>query len=194
VLASLLLTVLVVTVIPPAEAHSLIQSLVKNSAFHRQSWLGLGLNRKAIGTPQTASQNRGMPPSPINPPGFSPQRPEHKQEKEARIYKLDVNPSTDITLQTEQRMIFAAIPVDQDGNAIHGLKAEWESSEPKVISITNNGEVVALNIGSATITATVGDKQQTVKVTVIAEKSLSIDQGTMEIQWTDAERFIRQWQ
>jgi RHS repeat-associated protein len=63
-------------------------------------------------------------------------------------------------------MQLAAVPLDINGNAIHGLAADWESDNPQVVSISNKGEAVAGIPGKAQITASAGSKQAQVKFTV----------------------------
>lgn len=63
-------------------------------------------------------------------------------------------------------MQLAAVPLDIDGNAIHGLAADWESDNPQVVSISNKGEAVAGTPGKAQITASAGSKKAQVKLTV----------------------------
>jgi hypothetical protein len=72
-----------------------------------------------------------------------------------------------VQLEQQRHLLFAAIPVDVDGSAIHGLISEWESSDAEVVSITSDGQATAGKLGTAQLTAKAGNKQATVKVTVI---------------------------
>ena len=45
----------------------------------------------------------------------------------------------------------------------------WESSDPKVATVDENGKVTAVGVGSTTITATAGGKSATCKITVTAK-------------------------
>jgi hypothetical protein len=99
--------------------------------------------------------------------GIKPRPPETKSEKEARVVQLEVNPSGNVVLQSRQPVLFVAIPVDVEGTAIHGLQAEWESSDKTVVSIRKSGQAVARASGSAILTARAGTVSQTVAVTVV---------------------------
>ncbi len=89
-----------------------------------------------------------------------------KEEREARVANLELNPSNDIVLQSKQPLAFTAIPLDQQGRTIHGLRPTWESSDKQVIFIRPNGEAMAAKPGVATVTARAGNKQASVRVTV----------------------------
>ena len=57
------------------------------------------------------------------------------------------------------------------------LEAEWNSSDEKVAKVDSKGKVTAVAAGTATITATVGEKSATCIVTVIGK----LDEGELEI-------------
>src|SRR2546425_4231168 len=161
--ALLLLVVLIFATIPLAGAQSLIR-IAKYSALPNES-----ASKSRPTTPaslQGNSQNRGMPPLPVNAPGVTPGRPQSKQEKEAKVQKVKINPHDEVTLQLGQQAVFSAVPLDQDGNTIHGLTAAWESTDPQILSITSEGDAVAARIGSTVVTATVANKKEKVKVNV----------------------------
>lgn len=63
-------------------------------------------------------------------------------------------------------MLFAAIPLDSDGAVIHGLRAEWESSDRQIIFVNRDGQALAGKIGTAILTAKAGRVSQRVRVTV----------------------------
>jgi len=151
----LLLVVLILANIPPADAQSLIRKAK-----------ALALRFVKPATLQGNSGNHGMPAPPINPPGVTPGPPPTKQEREAKVSKLRINPHDELTLQLGQVTMFSAVPLDQDGNTIHGLKADWESSDPLVLSIDIDGEAIAKKVGSSTITATIASKKEKVKINV----------------------------
>ena len=58
----------------------------------------------------------------------------------------------------------------------------WESSDPTVATVDNNGKVTALKAGTATITASCGGKSDTCTVTVV-EKVIP---ATGDHDWSDA--------
>lgn len=98
--------------------------------------------------------------------GVKPNPPQSKAEKEARVARLQINPSGNVFLQSQQPMWFTAVPFDQDGSAIHGLQAEWESSDRQVIFTKKTGQALAGKPGSATLTARAGSLTATVHVIV----------------------------
>jgi RHS repeat-associated protein len=117
---------------------------------------------------QERSADQGMPPKQPLPQKEAPPRPLSKDEKEARVSKLETNIKDDLTLEVAQEAQLTAIPYDADGNAIHGLSAGWESENPDVAFITKDGEVSALIPGKALLSASAGQKKTRVKLTVIA--------------------------
>lgn len=63
-------------------------------------------------------------------------------------------------------MIFTAVPFDSEGSAIHGLQAEWESSDKQVVFVKKSGEALAGRPGTATLTARAGSLSANVQVIV----------------------------
>jgi RHS repeat-associated protein len=116
---------------------------------------------------QDRGQSRGMPPSPMNPRGVKPPPPLSKEDSEARAASIQINPSGSVVLQSRQPMLFSAIPVDSQGVTIHGLQAEWESSNRQIVFVTKNGQAVAGKPGTAILTAKAGSARESVRVTVI---------------------------
>ena len=90
-----------------------------------------------------------------------------KAEREARVAKLELNVTSDIELKSRQRLQLSAIPVDTEGNAVQGLVARWESSAKDVVFVRKTGEVVGAKPGVATLKASAGSKQATVRVRVV---------------------------
>ncbi|MCU1264914.1 MAG: repeat-associated core domain protein [Acidobacteria bacterium] len=112
------------------------------------------------------SQNRGMPEAPPSSTSASPRRAHTKVEREGKVSRLELNTKDNVELRSGQHMLFAAIPFDVEGSAIHGLAADWESTDPQVVTISRKGEAVAGVPGVAHITATAGAKNEKVKITV----------------------------
>src|ERR1051325_11671826 len=50
--------------------------------------------------------------------GVRPRAPESKAEKEARLARLEINPSGKVQLQSQQPIWFTAVPFDNDGSVI----------------------------------------------------------------------------
>jgi RHS repeat-associated protein len=122
---------------------------------------------------QNQGPNRGMPPSPTNAPGVRPREPHSKAEREAKVARLELNVSGDLILTSRQQMLLSAIPLDSDGNAIHGLFVTWETSDQSVVWVNKSGMMTAGNVGKAFITASAGQKKRNFKVTVAAATSNS---------------------
>lgn len=134
-----------------------------------------GLSLSAWLEPATASgagrsqegQNRGMPATPVNPQGVRPQRPETKEERESKIASIVINPAREVVLQSREPMVFSANPIDGQGNTVHGLEVEWESSDKQIVFVTKNGQATAGKPGRAILTVNAGRAKEGVQVTVI---------------------------
>jgi RHS repeat-associated protein len=168
---SLIIIVALLTIsIPPAIARSTAHATLTTTSNLAQLIVsGLG---SLISYTQRGGQGRGMPAlSQTVPARIKPRRPLDKAEREAKVVRLEVNTQENSELHVGERAIFTAIPVDENGSAIHGLVAEWESDDTEVISIEKNGEALAVKAGTATLTATAGNKRVSVKINVVADSS-----------------------
>jgi RHS repeat-associated protein len=162
--ALVLLVALAICAVPSPVAAAALRDAVRG-------WTALALQigntfGKLRGVPASPA-NRGMPPTQENGRGIHPSPPPSREEKEARVASLALNPSDDVVLQSQQPMLFTAVPVDADDNAIHGLFAEWQSNNSQVVSVNDNGEAVAGRPGTAILTASAGNVRKNVRVTVI---------------------------
>lgn len=119
------------------------------------------------------AQDSSMLPSerPL-PPRADPSRPPGKGEREGKVHRVEVNPQGEVWLESGQPMNFTAVPLDLDGNAIHGLVAEWASSDREVVFITGDGQAVAGKPGKAKLTASVAHKKEKIDVTVTSGAKL----------------------
>lgn len=73
--------------------------------------------------------------------------------------------------------------------AMIGKKVEWSSDNNQVATIDNSGNVTAVGIGEATITAKVGDKSDTVKITVNAPlNGISLDKSAITLKKGTSEK------
>lgn len=99
--------------------------------------------------------------------GVRPEPPLSKAEREGQVAAIDLNVTGDIVLTSRQPLLLTAIPLDQDGKTIHGIRVKWDSSNKRVIFVRKSGEAIAGMPGEAAITARVGSKTATVRVTVI---------------------------
>jgi YD repeat-containing protein len=96
-----------------------------------------------------------------------PVAPLSEEERKAKVASLKINPENEVTLEAGQQLVIAATPLDAEGDPVHGLGAEWSSDHPEVVSITADGLATAGETGEAQLTATAGNKQATLSVTVI---------------------------
>ena len=126
---------------------------VRDGANQLSGWL-LSVFRT---TNDGARERKGVRPSP------APTR----AEREAKVAKLELNIAAEVELKSRQRLQLSAIPVEADGNAIQGLVARWESSAKDVVFVRQNGEVVGAKPGVATLKASAGSRQATVRVRVV---------------------------
>jgi hypothetical protein len=97
----------------------------------------------------------------------SPQRPPTKDELKQKVARIELNSPGEVQLQSQEPMVFAAIPLDSEGHALHGLAVQWESSDQQVIFVKPDGQAVAGLPGRAHLTATAGNKKEKVWVTVV---------------------------
>jgi len=109
-----------------------------------------------------------MPSLPVTSPGVRPQRAPSRAELEGRVTSLQVSSGANLTLESRQRILLSAIPLDVNGAPIHGLHAEWQSSDQGVIFVRKNGEAIAGRPGAAILTAQAGLIRQIIAVTVLA--------------------------
>jgi hypothetical protein len=107
------------------------------------------------------------PPQEPNARGVKSPPPEQMSEKINRLERLQLNPHGVVQLESHERMLFTAVPFDIEGSAIHGLQAEWESSDKQVVFIKRDGHALAGKPGTATLTASAGLLTATVQVIVV---------------------------
>src|SRR5688500_8709537 len=88
--------------------------------------------------------------------GVKPPPAEQRSDRLNRLVRLQVNPNGAVALQERQSMTLSAVPFDSEGSAIHGLQAEWESSDKQVVFLKKSGEALAGRPGTANVTARVG--------------------------------------
>jgi RHS repeat-associated protein len=156
----------------PANAYASSPTDISGKPSAIASFLGLAWTKMAAiagGATQNASQVSppGMPqlePAPTQP--IEPSPPPSKADSEARVASLKMNPEGEVSLQPGQQMVMAATPLDDDGNAVHGLVSEWQSNNTEVVSITIDGLATANQPGKAQLTARAGQEQATLDVTV----------------------------
>jgi len=111
-------------------------------------------------------QNDGMPIPPPLPARQDPKSPPTKSEKEAKVFRIQINLDPESWIASKQRFLVGAVPMDKDGNAIHGLTVEWSTSDKQVVFVTRSGKAVAGHAGVAHLTAQAGNKRESVKINV----------------------------
>ncbi len=82
---------------------------------------------------------------------------------------LEVTPEEVLFTVVGETHELTAIVLDADGMEIPDATVSWSSSDEAVVTVSEEGELEAVGEGSATITATSGDVEATVEVTVEAE-------------------------
>ncbi|MEK6280518.1 MAG: RHS repeat-associated core domain-containing protein [Acidobacteriota bacterium] len=169
-LIALLLMIAVSLVGTPS---TIARSIARNVGTHFSSFSEVGYGSKILSGLTNYQQpdkgDKGMPVLPSELPGITPPEPPSKSSREARVARIDVKQTADVVLESGERLVFAAIPLDSEGNAIHGLRAEWASSDPSVLAITDDGEALAGKPGKASLTASAGSKKEKVAVTVVSQ-------------------------
>jgi len=142
---------------PAIASATLREAVTRSGEARNRVWVTIGDWLWTKGGSQGPDSNRGI----------KPRAAESKAEREGRAASLELSPRGDVVLQSRQPMIFTAIPVDREETPIHGLQAEWESSDKQVIFVKKSGQAIAGKPGRATLTARAGRLTGTIRVTVI---------------------------
>ena len=77
-----------------------------------------------------------------------------KTEREAPVAAIELNVAREIVLRSRQPLSLTAIPLDQEGRTLHGIRAKWESSDKRVVFVRKIGEAIAGLPGKAAVRAT----------------------------------------
>jgi hypothetical protein len=104
--------------------------------------------------------------------------------------RVVVSPSVS-RLMTGQRMTLQATTFTATGDRRMG-DVRWHSSAPRIVSVTNDGHLVAAGVGRATVTATAGPASASVPLTVVANTVRRIEithAGADNIRTGDVVRF-----
>ena len=83
-----------------------------------------------------------------------------------RVKRIETHFETLQTLIVGQRVPLAALPLDERGNAVHGIVPSWQTSDHNVLEIGNN-QAIALTAGEATLTVKAGAVTESVTVKVL---------------------------
>src|SRR2546423_595649 len=98
--------------------------------------------------------------------GTKPRPALAKAEREQNVVSLRLNVGSELTVPLYETVMLSAVPQDSQGNVIHGLQAEWSSSDFRIAFVSPEGEVLGGKPGTATISAHVGNVTQSIHVTV----------------------------
>jgi serine/threonine protein kinase len=92
------------------------------------------------------------------PPRVAPPPP-------AAVARIDVTPPS-ATLEIDKTVTLSAMVYDDNDRPLADRPIQWMSSNNQVATVANNGTVTARSAGTATITASSGEKRVPVEVTV----------------------------
>jgi serine/threonine protein kinase/alpha-tubulin suppressor-like RCC1 family protein len=82
----------------------------------------------------------------------------------APVARVDIPPATAIALG--DTAVLTALPKDDRDNALSGRALRWTSSDSRVVSVSPNGRLTALRLGTAVVTVESEGKSATTRVTV----------------------------
>ncbi|MGB7922713.1 MAG: hypothetical protein WCF57_05655, partial [Pyrinomonadaceae bacterium] len=168
-----LIVVMLLMCVPPALARPGIDGLMSASVFGELTLTGILWN---LGL----GQGPGTPPVERFRPSTHAPRRGSAAERKARVAQLVLNTPKEMTLQARQRINFAALPLDQNGETVHGVASQWESSDSQVLRVAPDGQAVALSPGKARLTVKAGYKQAQVDVIVREGDSKEDETGKAE--------------
>lgn len=72
-----------------------------------------------------------------------------------------------LVLMSQEPINLTALPLDADGDAVHGVQPWWYSTDRTVVYVTRDGQALAGNPGAALLTAQLGTIKAVVAVTVV---------------------------
>ena len=81
-------------------------------------------------------------------------------------YDLAVTPEELVITNTQDHPVLSAALVDRGGDEIPVADVEWQSSNPQVVSVNEDGRISARTNGEATITAKTAAAEKEVRVSV----------------------------
>ena len=98
----------------------------------------------------------------------APGPPETQGNRDTKVARLQIYPGN-LTIELLERVRFAAVPYDSQGNAVGGVKVTWSaqgSGPTQRIRLSPQGELQPVVAGVFTITARAAGKSAQVSVTV----------------------------
>ena len=114
-IAIVLIVVLTGLLAPAPMAAAVLQTTKQNlSVARKQAWTWFASVVGALGSNASAGsrKRKGVRPAALS-----------RVEREARVAALEVNPGSGVVLESRQPLLFTAIPLDHEGQTIHGLQA-----------------------------------------------------------------------
>jgi RHS repeat-associated protein len=103
-----------------------------------------------------------------NSPANKPQ--EKQEERDARVKRVQIYPG-DVSVGLYERVAFAAVAYDADGNPVGGVSFSWSAQDEghnnQATRISKRGEFEARVSGTFKVTVEAGGKKDHVKVTVL---------------------------
>jgi hypothetical protein len=100
------------------------------------------------------------------PPKRDPGPPPETSDLLVKLADLHSRAPQKLEMQPRERLSLPVIPLDSDGNALHGLKPQYQTSDSKVVGVLPDGRLVAGNPGRAQVTVRAGSLQRNFEVTV----------------------------
>jgi hypothetical protein len=137
IIAICLISVMIALLAPAPSAAAVLHTTdqsVRAAGTRVWTWFASALSALGSRTGQGESREQK---------GVRPLAPPTKAEREAQVAAIELNVTSEIVLTSRQPLLLTAIPLDQEGRPIHGIRAKWESSDKRVIFVRKNGEAVA---------------------------------------------------
>ena len=165
-------------VLATPQGFTLLAAELRHSAafwWYNSGWAAK-FAQKPTGTQDTKGwDGKGAPPN--TPPAPSVQ--EQQSDRDRKVARLEISPR-DVTIHTGEKVIFAALAYDKDGNLIPGVKCTWDGSDEgkkRRMSVSQRGVFTSPVPGNYKVMVAALNKQDSVKVTVVGETLNPKDPG-----------------
>jgi len=117
----------------PAAPQTIAEAAARGRATAKRILSSLNTRRLSASVQR---QDNGMPPSPVTGTAITPPQPPSREGLAASVTSLRLVPEGDLTLESRERVLFSAMPLNAAGAIVQGLSADWQSSDSQVISIS----------------------------------------------------------
>ena len=94
-----------------------------------------------------------------------PQAVEDSSQRAARVTRVQICPRR-LLLYVGEEYTLSPLPLDDQGEPVHGVVYSWETSDVTVAEVASNGTITALKNGLCFITASVGQRKERVLIEV----------------------------